>query len=190
MTGTVYAPFSLPSSSLAVSGETLTISLPQTLADDTFYQVTIPAGAIDDTSGNPLAADYDFGFTTEFVAVSTNPPNGATGVSIDSPITVTFSNVVAAGPSFSQISLYPTGAPGSPVALNPVQLTPVSSGNQTQMTITLPDQVFLALGTGYQLDVPAGAVQDLAGNPLTAAAAAACDIQFQTEQSVTLPQVL
>ena len=73
--------------------------------------------------------------------------------------------------------------------MNPVQLTPVSSGNQTQMTITLPDQVFLALGTGYQLDVPAGAVQDLAGNPLTAAAAAACDIQFQTEQSVTLPQV-
>ncbi len=111
VTGTVYAPFSLPSSSLSVSGDTLTISLPQTLADDTFYQVTIPAGAIDDTSGNPLAADYDFGFTTEFVAVSTNPPDNATGVSIDSPITITFSNVVAAGPPSARSACIPPVLP-------------------------------------------------------------------------------
>ncbi|MCL6561203.1 MAG: Ig-like domain-containing protein, partial [Firmicutes bacterium] len=49
----------------SVSGSTLTITPSAGLDYNTEYTVVIPAGAVQDTAGNALEAEYTFGFTTE-----------------------------------------------------------------------------------------------------------------------------
>ena len=49
----------------AVNGDTLTITPSAGLEYNTEYTVVIPAGAVQDTAGNALEAEYTFGFTTE-----------------------------------------------------------------------------------------------------------------------------
>lgn len=47
-----------------INAGVLTLTPQNALAYDTQYTVSIPAGAVEDTAGNELAADYNFSFTT------------------------------------------------------------------------------------------------------------------------------
>jgi methionine-rich copper-binding protein CopC len=49
--------------SASIAGDTLTIAH-DNFADDTAYMVTIPAGAVEDLVGTPLASDYTWNFST------------------------------------------------------------------------------------------------------------------------------
>ena len=49
---------------LIVSGDTLTIDPVSNLVKGSTYTVFIPAGAVTDMAGNPLANPYTFNFTT------------------------------------------------------------------------------------------------------------------------------
>jgi hypothetical protein len=57
-----------------INGNTLTLDPLETLDYGTRYTVTIPAGAVDDSSGNGLADDHTFSFTTR-----SRPSGGGSG---------------------------------------------------------------------------------------------------------------
>src|SRR5207249_3317510 len=65
----------------------------------TTYTATITTG-VKDLAGNAMTANYVWTFTTIVpdttppTVASTNPANGATGVTVNSPITATFSEAV------------------------------------------------------------------------------------------------
>ena len=96
-TGTVTAL-----NSVDISGDTLIITSKNNRLSGDIYQVTIPADAVESMSGNPLAANYIFNFTTinPPVVVSTNPLENATGVSLTSPVTVKFNEEYNDGECF------------------------------------------------------------------------------------------
>jgi methionine-rich copper-binding protein CopC len=124
--------------------------------------VTIPAGAVQDLAGNALAEDYTFSFTTEAepdtvapTVEATDPADGATDVPVDQAITVTFSEAVEAGNAFDQIAL--TDAEGVAVEV---------AKSIADNVLTITPSASLAYNTTYTVTIPAGAVQDLAGNAL------------------------
>ncbi|RKO67780.1 Ig-like domain-containing protein [Desulfofundulus salinus] len=145
-----------------IEGKVLTIKPDANLAYSTKYTVIIPAGAVADLAGNALAQDYAFSFTTEAepdtiapTVEAAEPVDGATNVPVVVTITVTFSEDVQEGDSFGQIAL--KDAEGNPVDCN-VTL----NGN----VLTIDPNANLAYSTAYTVTIPAGAVQDAAGNEL------------------------
>jgi len=149
----------------SISGAVLSLKPSQNLAYDTRYTVTVPAGAVKDLAGNALAQACTFSFTTRSApppvdttpptVVGTDPANGATGVPLDQIITVTFSEDVQRGAGFGQIVV-------KDLSGNPVDSDVSLSGKQ----LTIKPKASLAYGTTYTVVIPAGAVQDLAGNAL------------------------
>ncbi len=91
--------------SVDISGDTLTITSKNNRLSGDIYQVTIPADAVESMSGNPLAANYIFNFTSinPPVVISTNPLENATGVSLTSPVTVKFNENITMGSAFNGI---------------------------------------------------------------------------------------
>ncbi|WP_051276186.1 S-layer homology domain-containing protein [Desulfovirgula thermocuniculi] len=90
---------------------------------------------------------------------STDPQNGAVDVSPGQTIAVFFSEPVRPGAKFPEISLYRSGTPQSTVAY----------------TYRLEDTAFYIIpsaplegGAAYVLELPAGALEDLAGQPTAA----------------------
>ncbi len=133
------------------------------LQASTPYAVTVGAGATD-TFGLPLAAAYDFGFTTgvlpDTVAPTgevTSPADGAINVGVDTVVAVQFSEPMDTGSAEDAFSMTPatTG-------------TFSWSGGGTLMTF-LPVSP-LAYDTAYSVAVSTAAL-DAAGNPLAAAIA-------------------
>jgi hypothetical protein len=140
--------------SASIAGDTLTIAHDD-FDEDTTYVVTIPAGAVNDMTDNPLADDYIWSFTTgiripELEVVSTLPVNGATGVAPDAVVSATFSEDIQEGTNFDDIDI--SGATG---------VTPSIAGDI--LTIAHDD---FDEDTTYVVTIPAGAVGDLTGNPL------------------------
>jgi hypothetical protein len=79
-------------------GSELTYTPDNNLANNTLYTVTIGVGA-EDLSGNPLATQYQWSFTTVAdlippMVISTNPADDSTGVSIYSKIAAIFSEAM------------------------------------------------------------------------------------------------
>ncbi len=88
--------------------------------------------------------------------VSTSPVDGEMNVPINLVIAVTFSEAVEPGESCEQIVLR-LGDKGTSISKS-------TSGS----TLTIIPRGTLAYGTSYTVSIPAGAVRDLAGNPLAA----------------------
>jgi len=109
-----------------------------------------------DAAGNqsaPISETYTIDTVPPGVT-GTSPANGATGVLPTAAITVSFSEDVQQGPAFGAVSISgPSGA---------VAFTPSISGS----TLTLAPSAHLAPAASYTVTVPAGAVQDMAGNAL------------------------
>jgi len=100
--------------------------------------------------------------------ISTNPANGATGVSIGTTITITFSKDIyenkTSGSTYGNITL--TGG-GTALAINK---------SISGKTLTITPQSSLAYSTTYTVTVPVGAVTDEVMRP-----ADGCTISFTTQ---------
>ncbi|WP_107689214.1 S-layer homology domain-containing protein [Coprothermobacter proteolyticus] len=125
----------------------------------------IPAGAVKDTADNPLPEDFALNFTTmaepDTIAPelkSTDPANGAVDVPPDKVIKVTFTEEVVKGNAFAAIVL--KNAEGKELGTK-VEI----SGSD----LTIKSDAPLGFSTKYTVTIPAGAVNDAAGNPLKVA---------------------
>jgi peptidoglycan/xylan/chitin deacetylase (PgdA/CDA1 family)/methionine-rich copper-binding protein CopC len=165
-----------------ISGNTLTIQQVSNKINNTLYQVYIPAGAVKDAEGNSLAAEYTYTFTTIATdttppkVTSTNPANNATGAGISSPITITFNENITKGDNFQGIYIQKLST-GSKMTIT----SKVISGK----TLTLYLKSIRSLNTTYLVYLPAGAVEDYAGNSLVNA----YSFSFKTKSEVTPPKV-
>ena len=171
---------------VTIVGGVVTIDPMADLALDTAYTLTIPAGAFVDASGNSSPPDTQSFMTA--MALDTTlptvnfsvPANNATGVAVDANIVLTYDEAVQKGSG--SITLQPTG--GTVVTI-PISTAQVSVAGAV---VTINPTVDLLAGTDYTLMIPAGVIDDLAGNSagsltLNFATAAAADITPPTINS-------
>ena len=188
LTPTVGAPLVIAVSDprVTIVGGVVTIDPMADLALDTAYTLTIPAGAFVDASGNSSPPDTQSFMTAMALDTtlpmlnSSVPANNATGVAVDANIVLTYDEEVQKGSG--SITLQPTG--GTVVTI-PISTAQVSVAGAV---VTINPTVDLLAGTDYTLMVPAGVIDDLAGNSagsltLNFATAAAADITPPTINS-------
>jgi len=146
-----------------VSNKIFTFSPSSNLTLNTVYTATITTGA-KDPSGNALASNYVWTFTTGASAcatppppavISVTPPNGAVGVCPKAVITATFNE--AMNPVTINTTTF-TVAPG---------VTGIVTLDGTGKIAAFTPTSNLALNKTYTATITTGA-QDLAGNPLVA----------------------
>jgi ice-binding like protein/Big-like domain-containing protein len=134
-----------------------------TLALNTLYTATITTGA-KDPSGNALASNYVWTFTTSVTActgppppavISVSPPNGSIGACPSSIITATFNEAMNPATIISPATTF-TVAPGV--------IGTVTMDGTGRIAAFAPSSS-LALNTLYTATITTAA-QDLAGNPL------------------------
>jgi hypothetical protein len=186
-TSAITATFSEPIDATTVSSATLIVTtsagavIPGTLtyiAASTTAQFTpadgYPSGGtvnvtlttgIKDVAGNRLASDFRFSFTARDVTpptvVAVSPPNGATGVPPNAPLTVTFSKPMDASAVNASTVLLKLASTGASV---PATVT----YDATTLTATISPTASLAYATAYTIVVSTGA-KDPVGNSLAAA---------------------
>ena len=155
---------------------TFTPSAP--LAYNTQYVATITTGATDST-GDPLAANYVWSFTTASrpTVVSTVPTNGATGVAVNQVLSVTFSKPMNCATLSSPALSFTVAGPGLP----PMAGTVACSGSVATFTPASP----LAFNTVYAATITTAAT-DSTGNAL----AANYSWSFRTVPSSTVPSLI
>jgi hypothetical protein len=143
------------------SGTTVTFTPSAALAYSTTYTATLTT-AITDSAGNPLAASYNWSFTTEASpppldttppsVSSTTPADGASDIATNTLITAVFSeDIDCAKVTTSSFTLSDGGAVAGSVSC---------SGN----TATFTPGAILADGTPYTATLTT-AITDLAGSP-------------------------
>jgi len=146
-----------------VTNKIFTFTPSSNLALSTLYTATITTGA-KDPSGNALASNFAWTFTTAATAcaapppptiISVTPPNGAVGVCPNTVVTATFSEAM------------------NPVTINTTTFT-VATGVTGAVTLDGTGKVAaftpssnLALNTTYTATITTGA-QDVSGNALAA----------------------
>lgn len=157
----------LVDSAVTYTGETATLVPDEALDYETEYTVRLGEGVLD-LAGNPLAAAFEWRFTTRIApdiiaptVSSASPTSAEIGAAADQGVTVTFSEpMAAASVTTSTFSL--RDATATPVA-GAVMLD--VSGTVATFTPTAD----LTRGTMYEVVLTTG-LTDLAGNPLTPAA--------------------
>jgi Ice-binding-like/Bacterial Ig-like domain len=140
------------------SGTTATFTPTVVLASSTLFTATITTGA-KDPSGNALAANYVWTFTTAPppTVLSTVPLNGAVGVAQSTTVSATFSEPMEA--STINTTTFTLAGPG---------VTPVTgSVSFAGSTATFTPGAALATGTLYTATITTGAT-DPTGNALAA----------------------
>ena len=164
--GTVVESFDAASSSrLSISGSTLTVDPTSTLSANTQYFLTFAAGTVKDLAGNSYAgvSTYDFKTLSDTTAPTVslfNPTDGATGVAVDSNITLTFSEAIQRGTGSIQLR---SGSASGTV----VESFDAASSSRLSIsgsTLTVDPTSTLSANTQYFLTFAAGTVKDLAGN--------------------------
>jgi hypothetical protein len=146
------------------TGQTAIFIPADSLLEDATYAVVLTT-ALTDLVGNELAEDFTWAFTTSAErdllgpqVSATNPVDDATGVTLNSSILVTFSEVM------DPTTLSEPGA--FTITLDGVSVTGTVANSGINATFT-PDEL-LAENSLYTATVGAN-VTDLAGNPLGAA---------------------
>ncbi|NMC74877.1 MAG: Ig-like domain-containing protein, partial [Geobacteraceae bacterium] len=144
---------------------TVTLTPSSALLSDTVYTVTVkgPSG-VQDYWGNYMAANFSWNFTEDYTApvvASVSPVNGATNVSVTSPITITFTE--ATGMNASTIgSGSVTLSDGTNTVLGSISY----DAGAKKITLTVPSG--LAFGTTYTVTLTSD-IKDMAGNSLSSA---------------------
>ncbi len=188
LTPTVGAPITIAVTDprVTIVGGVVTIDPMADLAVGTSYTLTIPAGAFIDASGNSSPPDTQSFMTAP--ALDTTPPmlsssvpaNNATGVAVGANIVLTYDEAVQKGSG--SITLQPLGGTVVTIPISTAQVSVAGS------VVTINPTTDLLAGTSYTLMVPAGVIDDLAGNSagsfiLNFATAAAADITPPTINS-------
>lgn len=122
------------------------------------YTLTVPAGSVKDGTGNELRSAESMNFTT---IRDIYPPkitessihSGDINVRASDPIVITFNEAVTAGDAYNNITLMDSSATNeqtisTTISVNKLIITPANLQDNTR----------------YILNIPAGAVKDLAGN--------------------------
>lgn len=182
-TFTLMGPGSTPVvGTVTYSGNTAAFDPTSNLVANTTFTATITTG-VTDTSGNHLAANYTWFFTTGTnpdttapTVTSTDPANGATNVVITKTVSATFSEAMNAA-SINSTTFTLTGPGTTPVAGT---VSYVSSTN----TALFDPTADLASSTTYTATITTGA-EDAAGNNL----AVNHTWVFTTGPDVTAPTV-
>jgi hypothetical protein len=152
----------------AVAGSvaTFTPTNPTPLATGTNYAVSIKTG-VQDLSGNALASQYNWTFTTAAApdttkptVIAENPVNNATGVPTNQIVTATFSKAMNANTITATSPATFTLTTGTPAAAVAGLVTYSGVGN----TLTFTPNPALSAGT-YTATITSAA-QDLSGNAL------------------------
>jgi len=153
--------------SKTISGDTLTIKQTYNRLSGDLYQVYIPAGAITDLAGNNLTKLYTFNFKTLTLTnntyptvISNNPTSNAKGISLTTPVKITFNENITAGENFNGIYVK------NLITGNIVHIT---SGSITENILTIPQTSSRLYNDTYQVYIPAGAVIDSKGSSLLVA---------------------
>jgi len=157
-----------PSGNLSLSGDTLTINPTGDLDTFTTYYIEIDSTAIEDLDGTSFAGfsgDGTWRFTTgepdttKPQIQTLSPTNGASDIAIDTNLVITFTenvvfstgNIVLREDGGSSVEAFDVANPPAGLTLNGASLTLNPSSD-------------LALGTTYYVEIPATAIEDLAGN--------------------------
>jgi methionine-rich copper-binding protein CopC len=155
------------------NGNAMTFDPLSDLADSVKYDVTVSTIA-SDISGNKLASDYKFSFTTGKTDMtpptikSTSPKDGATGVTVSTDVNIEFSELVDAKSAESAFSISPS-VPGK-----------ITWSGASMIFVHSYDQ--LKFNTEYTVSI-ANTVTDLAGNKMKDA------YQFKFKTVESAPEV-
>lgn len=168
---------------------TLLLSLNAPLAYETRYVLDLGEGCVVDLSGNSFAGDSSYDFSTlsapDEIApriIDYSPSDGASSVAVDSDILIVFDENILLGEG--TLRLEKAGG-------DSVQIWNISGGENLRVsgnTLSLSLDQFLEYGTTYNLRLPDGFVEDLAGNE--ALGATNYDFSTQTEPDTTPPEVV
>ncbi|MEQ1751694.1 MAG: Ig-like domain-containing protein, partial [Prosthecobacter sp.] len=162
---TTLATIDVTSGQVAVSTNTVTITPTSAFVNATSFYIEIPAGAIKDLAGNNYAGisgNAAWNFTT--LAADMTPPtvasfsplDDATGVANSATPSITFSEPVKKGTG--NILIKNSGGIFDTIAVTSTQVVVAGS------TVTITPTAAFANSTGYYLEIPAGAIEDIAGN--------------------------
>jgi hypothetical protein len=143
------------------AASTATFTPTNPLALSTLYTATITTGA-ENLNGNALASNFAWTFTTGSTTcaptvISVAPPNGATGICLNTLVTATFSEAMKS--STINTTTFKLTGPGS----TPVAGTVTYDASSDAATFT-PNSA-LTVSTTYTATITTGA-QDLGGNAL------------------------
>ncbi|MCX6840023.1 MAG: Ig-like domain-containing protein, partial [Verrucomicrobia bacterium] len=161
----VFEIIDVTSTQVVVAGSTMTITPTAAFANTTGYYIEIPAGAIQDIANNNYAGisgNAAWNFTTLAadiappVVSSFSPLDEATGVANSATPTITFNEAVKNGTG--NILIKNSGGIFDTIAVTSTQV--VVTGSTVTITPTTP----FVNSTGYYLEIPAGAIEDIAGN--------------------------
>jgi hypothetical protein len=157
-------------------GNTATFTPATALSASTIYTATITTG-VTDLSGNALASNYTWTFTTGTgpdltppTVSSTNPASGASGVGVDASVNATF-DVAMNSSTLSPVTFTVTG-PGATIVTGKV------SYDATDQIATFTPTSDLAASTTFTATITGA--QDLSGNVL-----ASVSWQFTTGSAAT-----
>jgi hypothetical protein len=144
-------------------GNTATFTPTAALTASTLYTATITTG-VQDLTGNAMASNYVWTFTTGTAAVTTgptiilaSPANGATSVPVSQAVSATFSK--AMNPLTINTTTFSLTGPGGAV------VSGTMAYNATTFIATFTPSTNLAANAIYTADITTAAT-DLAGNPL------------------------
>ncbi|MEG3934322.1 Ig-like domain-containing protein, partial [Microcoleus sp. T3_B1] len=174
---------------VTVSGSTVTVNPTADLAANTPYYVEIANGAIKDLAGNNYAGitgATTWNFTTA-AAVDTTPPtasftpaDNATSVAVAANLVVTLSEAVQKGIGNIVIKKVSDNSLVETINVTSANVTVTGS------SVTVNPTADLAPGTGYYVEIAAGAIKDLAGNNYAGTTGAAT-WNFTTVADTTAP---
>jgi len=166
-TGAIVESFDAASSTrLLFSGSTLTIDPLNNLGGNTRYYVTLTSGTVKDLAGNSYAGTSTYDFKT--VALDTvaptvksfTPADGSLNASLNTNITLTFSESVKAGSGF--IEIHSGSATGALV--ESFDAASSSRLSFSGSTLTIDPLNTFSNDTHYFVTFSNGSVKDLAGN--------------------------
>jgi photosystem II stability/assembly factor-like uncharacterized protein len=165
----VFESYTLPHTSVVVSGATVTINPTGSLANSTGYYVNVDVGAFEDAAGNDFlgitnAATWNFTTAAPADVIpptisSLSPLNNATGVAVTSNLVATFSeNITAVATKTISIRR------ASDNALFESYPLPSPNVVVSGTTVTINPNLSLTNLIGYYVNIEAGAFEDAAGN--------------------------
>ncbi|XZO03379.1 MAG: Ig-like domain-containing protein [Microcoleus sp.] len=153
---------------VTVSGSTVTVNPTTDLAPGTDYYVEIASGAIQDLAGNNYAGTtgataWNFNTavaadTTAPTAATFTPADNATNIAVAANLVVTLSEAVQKGTGNIVIKKVSDNSVVETINVTSTNVTVTGS------TVTVNPTADLAQGTGYYVEIAAGAIKDLAGN--------------------------